>query len=197
MICVAILILSTLGIVLLQFRFVMDIYTRSADSSKAFLGALTYLLTTITTVGYGGEFIPVLLRNKAASLAYFIGGVMFYGYALRQVIFFIQKTRSYVQMKLQRQEDLDAWLVNKERGIMTNSKYGDVNEKIQKNFSFIWEWDIANMFDHEFMWMIAPSCRKEILEQTLYDLIKKFKTFFSIYDYDDAVILSQKLRPRL
>lgn len=189
--------LLSLLIMMLSFRFIEEKYNENSAFFNVFSPAVTYLLTTMTTVGYG-DLVPKRAQNQFYTLFFQLGGIILYGYVFQQVLIFIYKSRGYTQMKLERKENLDSWLIRKERKApKLDNQYQNVIPKTEKAFEFIWKWDIEKIYNSDFFHQLPPGVQTNLSMGPMNYLMRYFSAFFKIFEYQDCLNLSYKLQPRM
>ena len=179
-------------IILLGYEFINEKFRERPVFLHIFAPAMTFLLTTMTTVGYG-DLYPVLPQNQFYTLFFQLGGIILYGYVFQQVLIFIHKSRGYSQMKMEREENLDSWLIRKEKATKFANKYHNVIPKTKIAFEFIWKWDIEGIYNSDFFHQLPPMMRTSLSEEPMNYLMRYFSSFFKIFEYQDCLNLSYTL----
>lgn len=87
-------------------------------------------------------------------------------------------------MKLERKENLDSWLIRKERkASKVANKFHNVIPKTKIAFEFIWKWDIENIYNNDFFYQLPPVIRTKLSKDPMNYLMRYFSSFFKIFDY--------------
>ena len=169
---------------------------KTGKESIAYLNGIFYIITTITTVGYG-KLVPVQWLSMILSMTLEFIGIILYGYVFQQVVKLIQDTQSYHNMKMDRQENLESWLIAKEK-MQTGNKNRSVIMKTQQAFEFVWNWDIEDVFsDSFFFFRLSPSLREEVSEGPMNFIMKYFSSFFKMLEYNHGLAICHSLQPKL
>ena len=190
------LFMLTLLIITIDYEFVTLRYQENPTFFNIFAPSVTYLLTTMTTVGYG-DLVPVKQANQFYTLFFQLGGIILYGYMFQQVLIFIHKSRGYMAMRLERDEDLDSWLIRKEKAAKVANKYHNVIPKTKIAFNFIWKWDIEGIYGSDFFLQLPPKLMTTLSEDPMSYLLRYFSSFFKIFEYQDCLNLAYQLQPRM
>lgn len=185
----------TLGVIALRFDFTIETYTKTQNTKDAYITSLKFVITTMTTVGYGDVY-PAIWSNMIYTTFLEFGGIILYGFLFQKIMIFINETRNYQAMVAMREEDLDSWLLSRANKA-TSMKYSSVIQKIQFAFIFIWKWDFDNTFENDFYENLDPKIRGEVSEGPLKYILRYFSSFFKNFDYQDAMVLANLLKPRL
>jgi hypothetical protein len=161
----------------------------------AYAKSVYFVVTNITTVGYGVDR-PTTERNMLLSNCIQFFGIIFYGYTLQQVLIFIRESQSYSEMKIEREESLDSWLICKER---KSSEYKNITvlKKIQIAFRFYWKWDIESNFEADFFHQLPLKIKDQLAKEPVEFILKYFSAFFKNLEYQDSKVLALCLKPKL
>jgi hypothetical protein len=100
-------------------------------------------------------------------------------------------------MRLERDEDLDSWLIRKEKAAKVANKYHNVIPKTKIAFNFIWKWDIEGIYGSDFFLQLPPKLMTTLSEDPMSYLLRYFSSFFKIFEYQDCLNLAYQLQPRM
>lgn len=158
----------SLLVTICNFKFVTEAYNEHHNTEVALLYAIQFLLETVTTLGTG-QVKPVQLENYLYTMVLQLMGVILYGYVFKQMLHFIKKAKTVEYSKRERKDDLEAWLINREKRrtvLDSDSKflkkadklngYSSVILKTKKAFEYIWQWDIQGIFGNELFRILTP-----------------------------------------
>lgn len=182
-------------IVLLRFILVVEHFEETNNAKHSYVFSLIFIVSTMTTVGYG-DIIPKTWLNKIYTMFLEFGGIILYGYLFQKIMIFINKSRNYEAMVALREEDLDSWLLSRERDA-TSMTHFRVIKKIQAAYKFIWKWDFDETYNNSFFYQLDPVIREEVSQGPFRFIVKYFSCFFKMFDYDDALTLANCFKPRL
>ena len=185
-------ILLSLTTVLFRFRFIFH----SNDLIDSFYSSLEFLVTTITTLGYGKPLIPVVYVPMIVTLFYQIFGILVYSYIYQKIVVFVQKTRTYQDMRNERFDLLDKWLYNRERFFReVNLRTIFLLLKIKHGFRFIWRQNVRDLYGGTLLRKLSPVLAEKVSEEGTRTIINQFKLFFIHFEPELAKAIVKKLQP--
>jgi len=186
--------------IILQFTFLEEFNQYPEDKKgdrnlNAYINSIYYIITTMTTVGYGDKS-PKKVIPMTVSIMLEIGGIILYGYTMQQVNGAITELYLVNSNRIEDHEDLEAWLLLREKASQ-NPKERIVMDKIKELQTYTWKHDLEYFFSNEFFGEIAREIQGQLAEAYLNTLAKDFSLVFKNFDYNTLQNLIPLIRPRL
>lgn len=133
-------------------------------------------------MGYG-QITPKTAKNMFLTLLLQVSGILLYGFTFQLVISFIKKSRRLRDVKRDIKEDLESWLIARERRGGSWEKRGVV-KKIKEAFDFLWAWDIQSSFECHFYDKLAWKSKESLFLEFGGFFVQYFSGFFKCLEED-------------
>jgi hypothetical protein len=166
-------------------------YTTRKAIERCIISAY-YMLTTLSTVGYG-DFFPLTNIERVICVVVMLFGVAFFSYIMGRFIEIIEGFNSEKKTGTENDEsDLKNWftLLAKFKKNKVLSKR--LTKKIQHYFEYYWENDrlAAIKADNEYMKALPRSIKMIMINYLFGDVLFMFRQFFRTVDNLDSKFLS-------
>jgi CRP-like cAMP-binding protein len=151
------------------------------DIDQAYVKTLYYIITTISTVGYG-DIGPKTSKEIAFIMFVEFIGVMIFAYLTGSVTSIITNLNQREKKLSENEIALDKWFLDTN----SNDKFKipiDLQESIKSYFTYFWQNDYSTLLNNNNFLMRMPlNLRNEFIEFLFSDEIELFNVFFSEYE---------------
>lgn len=140
-----------------------------------------YVLTTLSTVGYG-DYFPISNNERVLAIILMLGGVAFFSYIMGN---FIEILSNYdKKMGVQdKSGDLTDWMLQLTRFTNNQPLNKQLMDDIEDNFRHYWDNDRLACMQTEDLYLepLPRKIKNQIMTVYLFsDIFKEFKRFFSV-----------------
>ena len=168
----------------------------SLNSQQIYVKTLYYVVTTISTVGYG-DITPKTSKEIAFVMFLQLLGVIIFAYITGTITSILMNFSQREKMLSENELNLDKWMLD----INTNNTYQintELQNEIQNYFKYFWENDHSSLLkNNSFLMRMPLKLRDKFIDYLFSDEIKDFSVFFAEYDHELKNNLMLHLYPRI
>ncbi|EAR82348.1 cation channel family protein (macronuclear) [Tetrahymena thermophila SB210] len=167
------------------------------DNKRKLVICCYFVMTTITTVGYG-DYTPQSNNEKIVGIIIMILGIAFFSYIMGNFTDVLTSQKKLGEGF--KSSDLQRWLTSLSK---FNSKPlpQSLVQKIDDHFNYFWKHDrLCDLKkDDKYLLSMPKPVRKDLINYLFYDIYKLFRGFFHLSEFQDSNFfyeLSFEILPR-
>ncbi|OMJ82391.1 hypothetical protein SteCoe_16931 [Stentor coeruleus] len=166
------------------------------DNEQIYAKTLYYVITTISTVGYG-DISPKTSKEIAYVMFVQFLGVVIFAYLTGNITSILMNLNQREKMLSDKEISLDKWFLD----FSTHHKFRipqDMQKNIKDYFMYYWENDHSALLSETGFLMRMPlKLRNEFMEYLFSDEIEYFKVFFTDYEKQLSYSMMLNMYPRI
>jgi hypothetical protein len=173
-------------------------YLGNADlnNEQIYVKTLYYVITTISTVGYG-DISPKTSKEIAFVMFIQFLGVVIFAYLTGNITSILMNLNQREKMLSEKEINLDKWFLD----MKTNKSHSipeDLHKSIREYFLYYWENDHSSLLtETNFLMRMPLNLRNQFLDYLFSDEIKHFQVFFNDLDLPLKYQMMLSMFPRI
>ena len=168
----------------------------SLNNEQIYVKTLYYVITTISTVGYG-DISPKTSKEIAFVMFIQFLGVVIFAYLTGNITSILMNLNQREKILSEKEINLDKWFLD----MNSHHKYKiptELHKNIKDYFLYYWENDHSSLLtDTNFLMRMPLKLRNEFLEYLFSDEIKHFNVFFDELDNQLKYSMMLSMYPRI
>lgn len=166
------------------------------NEEQIYVKTLYYVITTISTVGFG-DIYPTTSKEIAFVMFIQFLGVVIFAYLTGNITSILMNMNQREKMLSEKEINLDKWFLD-----LNSSKKGKLQEDLQKNikdyFMYYWENDHSSLLtETNFLMRMPLDLRNKFMDYLFSDEIQEFNVFFADLDLQLKYQLLLSTFPRI
>jgi CRP-like cAMP-binding protein len=166
------------------------------EKDQVYAKTLYYVITTISTVGYG-DIYPRTSKEIAFVMFIQFLGVVIFAYLTGNITSILMNLNLREKSLSEKEINLDKWFID----LSSHHKY-KISPELQRNikdyFMYFWENDHSTLISQsDFLMRMPQKLRHEFMDYLFADELKYFKIFFSDYELNLRYVLMLNMYPRI
>lgn len=166
------------------------------NNEQIYVKTLYYVITTISTVGYG-DISPKTSKEIAFVMFIQFLGVVIFAYLTGNITSILMNLNQREKMLSEKEINLDKWFLD----MNSHHKYKipqELHKNIKDYFLYYWENDHSSLLtETNFLMRMPLKLRNEFLEYLFSDEIKHFSVFFDELDKQLKFSMMLSMYPRI
>jgi hypothetical protein len=166
------------------------------NNEQIYVKTLYYVITTISTVGYG-DISPKTSKEIAFVMFIQFLGVVIFAYLTGNITSILMNLNQREKMLSEKEINLDKWFLD----MKTNKSHSipeDLHKSIREYFLYYWENDHSSLLtETNFLMRMPLNLRNQFLDYLFSDEIKHFQVFFNDLDLPLKYQMMLSMFPRI